>query len=65
MKRTTSSGRFFARFGKPFSPHSIVGQSRRLSRQWTTHIDEMHSTARAIALYEVNSFEPEMKQMAG
>ncbi len=27
-------------------------------------IDEMHSTARAIALYEVNSFEPEMKQMA-
>jgi uncharacterized protein len=28
-------------------------------------IDEMQSTARAVALYEVRSFEPEMKQMAG
>ena len=28
-------------------------------------IDEMHSTARAINLYELKSFEPEMKQMAG
>jgi len=27
-------------------------------------IDEMQSTARAVALYEVRSFEPEMKQMA-
>jgi predicted phosphate transport protein (TIGR00153 family) len=27
-------------------------------------IDEMQSTARAIALYEVDAFEPEMKQMA-
>jgi uncharacterized protein Yka (UPF0111/DUF47 family) len=28
-------------------------------------IDEMHSTARAIDLYELDTFEPEMKQMAG
>jgi uncharacterized protein len=27
-------------------------------------IDEMQSTSRAVALYEVDSFEPEMKQMA-
>jgi predicted phosphate transport protein (TIGR00153 family) len=28
-------------------------------------IDEMQSTARAVALYELDSFEPEMKEMAG
>jgi len=28
-------------------------------------IDEMQSTARAVALYELRSFEPEMKEMAG
>jgi hypothetical protein len=28
-------------------------------------IDEMQSTARAVALYELQSFEPEMKEMAG
>ena len=65
MPPTTSPATCWSRCAARSSPRSTAARSPRSTSAMDDAIDEMWQTAKAITLYEVASFAPQMTEMAG